>query len=177
MKRILISPGHRSRQPGAVNNGVKEYFLALDVIRKTKKAIDNMNIPNLELMVIEDSKSLSQKIKDVNKLKPDIAIELHWNACNNDSVYGSEAFYMKGSSNSEKLAHHYCIIFEKVSGIRSRGPKPDNMSQYSRLAWCRDTVCPAVLVENEFITWSGFHKDYFELISVAAMVRFIKDLV
>ena len=178
MKKIVLAAGHRFDEPGAEAHGVSEFYLSRNIIRKAVEKINLMSQINVEIIVIEDSISLSDKIKQVNQINPDLAVEIHWNACQNTSVNGSEAFYAENGSELSILASHaYCQIFADVSGIQSRGNKPDIMSQHPRLAWCRDTNCPAILVENEFLTWEGFELHYFEMISVTALVRFIKEII
>lgn len=174
MKRILLAAGHRIDAPGAEANGASEYYLSRSIIRKTAELIKLIPQVKVELVVIEHSESLSDKIAQVNKINPDLAVEIHWNACSNTKVRGSEAFYYEGGSiDSQAACAQYVKIFENVSGIKTRGIKPDTDSQHPRLAWCRDTNCPAILVENEFLTWEGFNSHLFEMYSVTALIRFL----
>jgi N-acetylmuramoyl-L-alanine amidase len=177
LKRIVLAAGHRFDSRGAEANGASEYCLSRSIIRSAVEKIKLMPHIDVEIIVIENSKSLPHKIKQVNKIKPDLAVEIHWNACPTKSVHGSESFYAENGSETSKMASaEYVKIFEGVSGNRTRGSKPDTESQHPRLAWCRDTVCPAILVENEFLTFAGFESHYYELLSVTALVRFIKAM-
>jgi N-acetylmuramoyl-L-alanine amidase len=176
MVKILLTPGHRSTNPGASGGGTSEFFLSRDIIRKATAELAKMPQIQAQIITIEDSISLRDKIKQVNRIKPDLAVEIHWNACAHPHVYGSEAFYaVNGSRTSEDMAQLYCNVYEDVSGRLSRGSKTDNNSQYNRLGWCRNTVCPAILVENEFLTWEDFELHFYTLISVTALVRFVEE--
>lgn len=178
MIKILLTPGHRSTSPGATGGGTCEYYLSREVIRQASRHLSLMPQISDQIIVIEDCDSLRDKIKEVNRIQPDLAVEIHWNACAHSGVYGSEAFFAaNGSQASEDLAQLYCNVYEDVSGRVSRGSKPDNASQYSRLGWCRDTKCPAILVENEFLTWEDFEVHFYKLISVTALVRFVEEAV
>jgi N-acetylmuramoyl-L-alanine amidase len=177
MKRIVLAAGHQFDSPGAEANGASEYYLSRSIIRTAMEKIKLMPQIDVEIIVIEDSTSLPDKIKQVNKINPDLAVEIHWNAFQQKSVHGSESFYAENGSETSKMAsEEYVKIFEGVSGNRTRGSKVDTKSQHTRLAWCRDTSCPAILVENEFLTFAGFESHYFEMISVTALVRFIKAM-
>lgn len=167
MKTVVLLAGHNRIKYGAEANGVKEYFLSQAVIRAVLYCMRN----RIDIKVINFRlNSLKDKIKQVNQIKPDLAIELHWNAFHNSIVSGSEAFYY---SNDMIYAAEYCNIFEQVSGISTRGEKPDHLSQHSRLAWCRDIQYPSILVENEFLTYKRFDKRFYYYISVTAMIRFL----
>jgi len=167
MKNIVLIAGHSIEKPGAIVKGIKEYSLSKVIVDAITFAGDlPVKVHTFNI------KRLLAKIDMVNRINPDLAIELHWNACNNNNVKGSEVFHYPTSKIGKKCAEEYCSIFEQVSGVKTRGAKPDNQSQYDSLAWCRKTKCPAILIENEFLTYKNFNKALYYYLSVAAMMRF-----
>lgn len=175
MKNIILAAGHDAVRFGAQVGKTKEFFLAKKVIDSVFDLYRGIGGAPFHLAVITLGKeSLSEKIKTINKIYyVDLAIELHWNVFIDPAVRGSEAFYMKGDDAAWLAAESYCKTFQQVSGVPTRGAKPDDQSQHSRLAWCRDIKCPSILIENEFLTADGFQEDYYYHLSVVAMIQFL----
>lgn len=185
MKIVLVA-GHNMKNYGAIRDHIREWNLANDIInkfyRKSFKNIDLRFLAGLHL-------SLQDKIDQINEMNPDLAIELHFNACADENVKGSEAFFMDGIvpsyfaenkdlrfASSALLAEVYCDIMQETTGIVTRGAKADNLSQYNRLAWCRDLKCRSILVENEFLTYRDFDVRFVQNCGYVAMYRFLKEL-
>jgi N-acetylmuramoyl-L-alanine amidase len=152
---------------------VSEYFLSREIIRETVKRMEKMQL-GIELVVVEDSNNYREKITEVNKINPDLAVEIHWNACGSDKVCGGEAFVADNASGKSCVcAGLYVSILAEVSGIPTRGVKEEQESQYDSLAWCSGLRCPSVLVENEFLTYREFDPELYRSISVTTLMRFI----
>ena len=176
MKTIVLIAGHSEKSWGAQSkNGVREYELAnsiVSVVRNLVNPCDDIDICLMTSMIV----NLKDKIIWANKMRPDLAIEVHFNACSLVDVQGSEAFYYDKELVSKAYALKYCKIYEQVSGVKTRGAKKDSQSQYSRLGWCRDIKCPSILVDNEFMTYRNFNPELVFYYSVCAMLRFLKEI-
>ena len=177
MRKIVLLAGHNPTRFGAEHNGIKEYYLSKYIVDRIIKITEPEKI-GVELITFNIDK-LTDKIKRVNEINPALAIDLHWNACPDPHVKGSEAFYYEGGSGvSKKLSRRYCEIFEQVSGIKTRGGKPDTLTQFGDkgLAWCRQIACPSILVENEFLTYKDFDFAFYDYASIMTLLRFINSI-
>ncbi len=176
MRNIVLVAGHSRKKYGCkAKDGTREFDFASSIISIVEGLVNNSKAVNVNLQTFEMSK-LADKIEMTNKLNPYLAIELHFNSFKDRNVKGSEAFYWEEKDLSALLAHRYCDIFQKVSGVKTRRAKKDNEGQYKRLAWCRDIRNHSILVENEFLSYKHFNKELYFYYSISAMLRFLKSI-
>ena len=171
---IVLIAGHNPRSYGKEIEDTKEYYFSKMIIDTVCESVKNKI--DYEIITFQLN-SLKNKIKKVNEINPLLAIELHWNSFYNNNVKGSEVFYQEDNDFSKLSAEKYCNIYEKVSGIKSRGIKLDIESQHTRLGWIRDIKSPSILIENEFLSWTGFDRKLYYHISVTAMIRFFNEII
>jgi hypothetical protein len=151
--RFGVSIGHN---PDAASFTNKNEYSEGAVIAGwiVKLAMEN----NLTPYIIGTGK-LKKKVKEINKLKLDCAIELHLNS---GGGIGGETLYCPGSAKGKKFAE---IIHKKTSKImtRDRGIKkgyfkmdPKNPPNF----FLKKTNCPALILEHYFLD-NIFDKPYF----------------
>lgn len=135
------------------------------IASKIKKLCDFAGIDSI---IIPDTKKdipLSDRVKKVNGInnfKPVILLSLHSDAFTKESANGWSAFTYYGETKSDKVA---TILYEEAKKARLKlrtdyaDGDPDKEANFYIL---RKTNCPAVLIENLFMTNK---KDYQFLMS------------
>lgn len=147
-KKVYLGVGHGGSDPGAVANGFKEKDLALDVAKACAEALKNNGVEVKISRESDISKDLSARIKECNAYKPDLAVDIHFNAGGGD---GAEVYHAKQDNSDDKLAQN--ILDElKAIGQNSRGLKTKTTSSGADyFGFIRQITCPSVLVECAFI--------------------------
>jgi len=156
-KVIYLNPGHFNQDPGASGNGLIE--------RDETIKIAELLVPKLreyfEVHICSNDKNLQASVKWVNSLAKSLnsglALSLHLNSMGGT---GAECFYydwsIKGRSMAKKLIAKYC----EITGIKTRGAKPDRQSVNKYLWWVKKTNPWALLLEMCFID-NKADTDYF----------------
>lgn len=146
MTKVFISVGHGGSDPGAFANGLKEKDLNLVVALKLNEELLRHGITTL--MSRSKDEEDNTKIVECNKFKPDICVDVHFNAGKGD---GFEAFCSIFGNEGKKLAQ---LIEAEVKAIgqNSRGVKTKkNSNGRDYYAMIRETSCPTVILEGAFL--------------------------
>lgn len=159
--KVLIDNGHGENTPGkgSPDGRLREWAYTREiadmvVFELRKKGID------AERIVKEDTDvPLSERCRRANEIyrkagKKAILISIHCNAAGSGASWmgarGWSVFVSNNaSSNSKKLATCLAEVAECIP-VSVRKPMPGQLYWQQNLAMCRDTNCPAVLVENFF---------------------------
>lgn len=159
--KVLIDNGHGENTPGKrspdgrlMECAYTREIADMIVFELRKKGID------AERIVKEDTDvPLSERCRRANDIykesgKKAILISIHCNAAGNASVWmnarGWSVFVSNNASaNSKKLANCLAEAANSIP-VPVRKPMPGQLYWQQNLAICRDTNCPAVLVENFF---------------------------
>lgn len=121
--------------------------------------------------------SLNERVKRVNKIakkQKSILISIHSDAFTKESAHGWSAYTTKGGTKSDDVA---TILYKyaKEAGFRIRDDysdgDPDKEADFYIL---RKTICPAVLVENLFMTNKA---DYKTLLSEEGQDRLVNVVI
>lgn len=157
MGRIFISAGHGGmeqggRDPGSVVGGTTE---AQEMILLRDQVVPELRSRGFEVLSVPDELSLSQTIQWINaRVRPkDVALEIHADAFSNPDVRGASAFYI--ANNTERKNHAELMLIallRRLPQLPNRGAKPDTSTGVGRLAFCRDTVLPSILMEVGFLS-------------------------
>ncbi len=144
MKRIFISAGHDSKDPGAVANGKKEAEVALEFRDLVAHYLEAAGAS----FAMDGAKGDNRPLREAVKLiRPgDIAVEFHLNAAASPEATGVETL----SADKNKVLG--AAICEAISGtlkIRNRGAKGESSGQHSKLAFVQ---AGGVIVELFFVT-------------------------
>ena len=155
---VIVSTGHGTRRtrsggvitdPGVVNHTyrITEHHCAVEVVGWIYILLGG--IEEIKLETIKDG-TLEYKIAQINEKKPDLAVEVHFNAPRDQlrtDIRGTECLYYPGSVKGLEAAKCFQSNLWRVLGTRSRGVKPRK-----GLDFLSETHCPAVITEAEFLT-------------------------
>jgi len=114
IETIVLIRGHKSIAPGAKSvSGLHEWYYWEQV----EKLI---HVPNKSIhFVNREGTGISGSVERAAKHKPDLIIQLHFNAFNG-KAHGCEALY---ASPSKKIATEWCKFTAKELGRKNRGAK------------------------------------------------------
>ena len=140
---IVLAVGHHKLIQGAKSKeyGVTEWQINQSLVRGVG---DQLLKEKWKVMCLYDI-SLTRKVKEINKIAPDIAIDFHLNAANG-IVEGHEALYWYQSEYGKMLAEALC---RNVTINRDRGAKPVEHENGSY--FCRTVRAVTVVWESAFI--------------------------
>lgn len=159
--KVLIDNGHGENTPGkrSPDGRLMEWAYTREiadmvVYELRKKGID------AERIVKEDTDvPLSERCRRANDIyrkagKKTILVSIHCNAAGSGASWmnarGWSVFVSNNaSSNSKKLANSLVEVATSIP-VPVRTPALGQLYWQQNLAICRDTLCPAVLVENFF---------------------------
>jgi len=99
---VVLDAGHGGKDPGAISNGYKEKKIALDVVLKLGKILQNID----DVKVIYTRKTdkfleLWKRADIANKADADLFISIHCNSVANSKPYGTETWVL-GEKNTER---------------------------------------------------------------------------
>lgn len=145
-KKVFIGVGHGGSDPGAVS-----YIIEKDYTLKTAKAIgEYLKEYGIEYKLsrtVDIDTDMNGKVKTCNTFKPDIVVDVHFNA---GGGTGFEAYYSIVGGTSKKLAENINAEVKKI--FTSRGIKTKTGSdKKDYFAIIRETDAPAVLCEGGFV--------------------------
>lgn len=144
MPNILVCAGHHSLARGAVNKkyGFNEWGL---MVPFANLICDIGNSGGFNCQLVCDNR-LPEKVDFTNRIKYDLALDLHLNACNTEAR-GSECLYWSTSEKSKVYAH---CINSSMNHTVNRPLKPITFNERGSF-FLHKTICPAVIVEAAFI--------------------------
>lgn len=159
--KVLIDNGHGENTPGkrSPDGKLREYAHTREiadrvVVELRKRGIDAERIVKEEIDV-----PLSERCRRANTAykesgKKAILVSIHCNAAGSGASWmnacGWSVFVSNNASKSSKrLAECLTRAAERIP-VTVRKPLPNQLYWIQNLAICRDTLCPAVLVENFF---------------------------
>ena len=147
--KICIDPGHSGKiEPGACAGGVTEAAINLEVAKIAGRMLEKFGHQVLLTRSGEvDNDWLSWRCEAAWAFGADIFVSIHCNACEDETVSGTETFYFPGSETGHALA--CCIQSELVALCHTVDRKVKTNDEWTVL---RETAMPAVLVELAFLT-------------------------
>lgn len=147
-KRVFMAVGHGGSDPGAVANGIKEKDVNLVIALACKAELERHGVEVKASRAKDENDPLTERIKECNAFKPDVALDIHNNAGGGD---GAEVFYHYKGGTSKTLAQN--VLDEIVAaGQNSRGIKTKlNDQGKDYFGFIRETNAPAVIVECAFL--------------------------
>lgn len=161
-KKVFIGVGHGGKDPGAVGiNGLKEKDLNLVIATACRDELARHGVAVLMSRTGDQTEDLTDRIKECNTYKPDLALDIHNNAGGGD---GAEVFHHYGGGKGKTLANNILAEVVKI-GQNSRGAKTKkNANGQDYYGFIRSTSCPAVIVECAFVD----NKKDIQIIDTAA---------
>lgn len=156
-KKVFIGVGHGGSDPGATANGFKEKELNLDVAKACRDALKSSGVDVAISREGDVSENLSQRIKEANAFKPDIAVDIHHNAGGGD---GTEVYHAKNDKSDDALAKNILTeLFAIGQNMHSTTPTKVESGMKTKVTssgadyfgFIRQIKCPSVLVECAFV--------------------------
>ena len=94
---VVIDAGHGGHDPGTSHFGLKEKYLALDIARRLKQALQNEGLQPVMTRETDQFIPLSGRPAIANRLRADLFVSVHINANPRSSVSGVEVYYPRES--------------------------------------------------------------------------------
>ncbi|MEG7334833.1 N-acetylmuramoyl-L-alanine amidase [Bacillus sp. 0102A] len=145
---IFIDPGHGDQDSGAVDNGLLEKEVNLDIAKRVNTKLKASGALTVMSRSNDTFYSLQERVSKAASVQADLFISIHGNANESSSPNGSETYYdtTYQSTESKHLAGEIQPKLATYLGTRNRGVKQAGfyVIKYSKM--------PSVLVETAFIT-------------------------
>lgn len=94
VKTIVIDPGHGGKDPGAINNGIKEKNFNLDVAKKLANVLKSAGYTVYLTRSTDKFVGLYERTDIARKYDADLFISLHANSSKNKNAEGFETYYL-----------------------------------------------------------------------------------
>lgn len=148
---IVLDPGHGGKDPGAVDNGLKEKDIVLEIGKRTKAELEKRYNARVHMTRSTDVFiELADRAAFANKLKAKMFVSIHVNA---GGGTGYET-YIYNKTASQKTKDIQKILTDEIFaqaqkfGAKAHGNDLYREANYSVL---RNTNMSAVLTENMYI--------------------------
>lgn len=156
--KIYVDQGHNpyGYNTGAEGNGFYEQdityrvgLLLYELLNSNPEFEARLSRPTEDTVLgVNNSSSLTARVREANSWGADIFLSLHTNAAANDRATGSEALvYSRSSTVAVGLGENILEQLNLVTGLRNRG-----IVERPGLYVLKRTSMPAVLVEMGFIS-------------------------
>ncbi|WP_240473160.1 N-acetylmuramoyl-L-alanine amidase family protein [Flavobacterium enshiense] len=117
--KVVLDAGHGGKDHGAIKNGLREKDVALDVVMRIGKILNN----NDDIAVLYSRKTdvfveLRERADKANKAKADLFVSVHCNSNNSSTPYGSLTLVMglsRKSKNLEIAKTENAVIFQEAN--------------------------------------------------------------
>ncbi|MGB3790527.1 MAG: N-acetylmuramoyl-L-alanine amidase [Phormidesmis sp.] len=157
MAQIFISAGH-----GGIENGVRDTGARIAGTSEAQEmiALRDLIVPELrsrgyDVLSVPDDLSLVQSIDWINaRAKAGaIAIEIHAESFSSQAARGATVYHIVGNRDRRDQAELILLsLLKEVPELPSRGVLPDTSAPTGRLAFCRQTVPPALVAEIAYLS-------------------------
>ena len=151
---VVVDSGHGGSDPGKVGiNGAIEKDVNLKIAIKLKSLLEEQGIK--VIMTREDENGLADsKVEDlkkrvsiINQEKPLLAVSIHQNSYQGESIHGAQVFYFTHSQEGEKAAKIIQEALLEADSENTRSAKANDT--YYML---KKTEVPVVIVECGFLS-------------------------
>lgn len=151
---VVVDSGHGGSDPGKVGiNGAIEKDVNLKIAIKLKSLLEKQGIK--VIMTREDENGLADsKVEDlkkrvsiINQEKPLLAVSIHQNSYQGESIHGAQVFYFTHSQEGEKAAKIIQEALLEADSENTRSAKANDT--YYML---KKTEVPVVIVECGFLS-------------------------
>lgn len=150
---IILDPGHSPKigpgyDPGAVGNGLKEADVNIDLCNRIAALSPSYGFNALIIQL--DNETLDLVVELANQHPAAVYfLSIHVNSAVNINATGFESYTYPGSAkahNFREYVHYEVANFYRQYNFTDRGMKTSNFQVL------RDTIMPAMLFENLFIS-------------------------
>ncbi|MEL6493301.1 MAG: N-acetylmuramoyl-L-alanine amidase [Cyanobacteria bacterium J06621_3] len=157
MAQIFISAGH-----GGIENGVRDTGGRVAGTTEAQEmiALRDLVVPELrsrgyDVLSVPDDLSLAQSIQWINARTRAgaVALEIHAEEFTNQATRGATVYHIANNRDRRDQAELILLsLLKEVPELPSRGVRADTAAGTGRLAFCRQTVPPALVAEIAYLT-------------------------
>ncbi|BAO77238.1 N-acetylmuramoyl-L-alanine amidase [Winogradskyella sp. PG-2] len=158
---VVLDAGHGGKDPGAMKNGYKEKKIALDVVLKLGKTLEEID----DIKVIYTRKTdkfieLWRRADIANKADADLFISIHCNSVNNSKPFGTETWVLgekNTTRNFEVAKRENEVIFlednyeENYEGFNPSSPESTIAIGIEQEVYIEQSITLAGKIENNFV--------------------------
>lgn len=155
---IVLDAGHGGSDPtGAVGlGGLMEKHVNLDFALRLQRLLEEGGARVVMTRTADRALTLQDRVDVANDVKPDLFVSIHCNRAEDPDPRGYEVWIPRGGGRSRDRESRMAADFIRrelgaVIGSEDRGTKVRDLGQKD-LFVLRNTTCPAVLVEVEFLS-------------------------
>lgn len=160
--KVLIDNGHGVNTEGkhSPDGRLREYAYTREIANRVVNDLKASGLDAIRIVPEETDIPLEERVARANKYYAEsgnqaILVSIHCNAAGNGSTWlnarGWSVFVAPNASqNSKRLATALADVAEK-KGVTVRIETSNRNYWVANFCICRDTLCPAVLVENFFM--------------------------
>lgn len=145
-RKIVIDAGHGGKDFGNINGDVKEKDINLFIALKLNELLNNKGADCTLTRYKDEDIPLSDRVKIINRKRPDIFISIHQNSFPQESVNGIEVYCFKDDSDAIELSSMILDSVSKNVELKNRGVRN---GEYYLL---RESKSTGVIVECMYIT-------------------------
>ena len=176
---VVIDPGHGGKDPGAVQNGVREKDVNLDISLKLNEALQEKGYTSVLTREGDTYPENPSRAKLANELYADLFISIHANSIANSEIRGIQVLYYpkdKANVKKEETLNLANIMMEEIT--RETGAENKGLVAREKTIVIRDTNMASVLIETGFLTNPEearlLQSEEYQNIIVEAIVRGIE---
>jgi N-acetylmuramoyl-L-alanine amidase len=142
---VCIDPGHGGSDTGALENGVAEKDVNLDIALRARALLEAKGCRVVMTRESDQTVSLAQRCAIANGAHASLLVSIHNNSRPPD-VEGTTTYFCRGSDVGRRLA-----AFVQAEVVRRIG-RPDRGVKDSGLYMVRNAAMPAALLEGVFLS-------------------------
>ncbi|MBU1671749.1 MAG: N-acetylmuramoyl-L-alanine amidase [Actinobacteria bacterium] len=142
---VCIDPGHGARDTGALENGVAEKDVNLDIALRARRLLEEKGYRVVLTRDSDTNPSLAERCAIANGSGASVFVSIHNNARPPD-VRGTTTYHFRDSTDGRLLA-----VYLQQEVVRSI-ERPDRGTRGSRLYVVANVSMPAALLEAVFLT-------------------------
>jgi N-acetylmuramoyl-L-alanine amidase len=140
---VVIDAGHGGKDQGSLN----EKDIVLNISNELAKLSDE-KVKIITLRNKDEFVSIKDRVKFINKQKPDLMLSLHCNTARNSNVNGLEAYYYDNeNTNNESMKYSTVLIYEQLEENFS-----DGKMKTANFKILKDINCPGIVFEIGFLS-------------------------
>lgn len=159
--KVLIDNGHGTETPGkrSPDGRLREYAYTREIANRVMDKLHAAGIDALRIVPEETDVPLKERVARANKAhaesgKQALLVSIHCNAMGSGADWmparGWSVFVSGNASQKSKLLARTLAEAALSKGVEVRQPSRQLLYWTADLCVCRETNCPAVLVENFF---------------------------
>lgn len=155
MKKICyLDAGHGGKDPGAVEHGLREKDLTLDICRRVADYM-KCNYPAQECRLsrmADQDLTLGARTREANDWDAACFVSVHINAHGSSMAAGFESFRHSSVNAQSRAGQLQKRLHDNISPLWVMNKRPDRGMKQANFHVLRETRMPAVLLELGFIS-------------------------